>query len=281
MKRSEFLQLLMGAVNSGPISLDLSASINIATADTVDPTVTTTNYPLSLSPALWIDYSDITTLFKLSDGTQAVTADGDLCGYAADKSGNGRNVTVVDANRPTYKTNIQNGRSAMLFGSGAASKNHSTAGTFTGAGMSMVAAIKAPATITGGTTYGFLSEHHSTNGGNGLSISSAGVFASRTNPTDVTITGATPSVSTAYIVGMTAKNSATQRSLFVNALTAVTNGTAVTATDQIVRIGTLNVNQTTNFFTGHILEALYFNSALSDANMAAIIAWLNTKWGVF
>ena len=283
MKASELLLLLegSGSINSGPITVDASSSPSDSTNDTVDPTVTAANLPLSLSPAGWWDFSDTANMHKTSAGGNPVTADNDLCGLVNDKSGNGRNVTVVDANRPTYKTGVQNSKGALLFGSGAASKNLSTAVTFTGADMSMVAAIKSPATITGGTTYGFLSEHHTTNGGNSLSISSAGVFASRTNPTDVTITGATPTTSTAYIVGMTAKNSATQRTLFVNALTTVTNGTAVTATDQILRIGTLSVNQTTNFWTGHILEVLYFNSALSDVNMAAVIAWLNTKWGVF
>lgn len=66
--------------------------------------------PLDLSPALWLDFSDISTLFQASDGTKPVAADGDPIGYAADKSGNGRHMTqATTVNKPTYKASVQNG----------------------------------------------------------------------------------------------------------------------------------------------------------------------------
>ena len=61
--------------------------------------------PLSLSPFAWYDPSDLSTLFQLSNGTTAVTADGDPVGYMADKSGNGRHLIQATADsRPAYKT---------------------------------------------------------------------------------------------------------------------------------------------------------------------------------
>lgn len=48
------------------------------------------------------------TLWQHNDGTTAVSADGDLIGRWEDASGNGKHMEVADANRPTFKTSIQN-----------------------------------------------------------------------------------------------------------------------------------------------------------------------------
>jgi hypothetical protein len=57
------------------------------------------------SPALWLDASDLTTLFQDSAGTIPVTTDGDPVGRWNDKSGNGRNFTQSSSSqRPTYRT---------------------------------------------------------------------------------------------------------------------------------------------------------------------------------
>lgn len=57
------------------------------------------------SPALWLDASDLSTLFQDSAGTVPVTTDGDPVGRWNDKSGNGRNFTQsTSGSRPTYRT---------------------------------------------------------------------------------------------------------------------------------------------------------------------------------
>lgn len=54
---------------------------------------------------LWLDATDITTLFQLSGtggGTTQVTASGQPVGYWKDKSGQNRHFSAPNANRPTY-----------------------------------------------------------------------------------------------------------------------------------------------------------------------------------
>lgn len=54
---------------------------------------------------IWLDPSDLSTMFKDSAGTQPVTANGDPVGLIRDKSGNGNHATqTVSASRPTYRT---------------------------------------------------------------------------------------------------------------------------------------------------------------------------------
>ena len=59
--------------------------------------------PLSLSPSLWFDFSDLTTLFQDTGGTSPVTADGQAIRRINDKSGNGNNATQSNlSNAPRY-----------------------------------------------------------------------------------------------------------------------------------------------------------------------------------
>lgn len=54
---------------------------------------------------VWIDPSDLTTLFQDTAATTPVTADGQAVAYLQDKSGNANHITVSDvAKRPLYKT---------------------------------------------------------------------------------------------------------------------------------------------------------------------------------
>jgi len=61
--------------------------------------------PLSLSPHIWLDPSDLSTLFQDAAMTTPVTADGDPVGAILDKSGNDLHPTQSTASsRPIYKT---------------------------------------------------------------------------------------------------------------------------------------------------------------------------------
>jgi hypothetical protein len=62
----------------------------------------------------WWDPSDLSTLWKDTAGTSAVTSDGDAVARIDDKSGNGNNLLQATlANRPLYKTS--GGLSWLLF----------------------------------------------------------------------------------------------------------------------------------------------------------------------
>jgi hypothetical protein len=65
---------------------------------------------------LWYDLSDTSTLFQDDAKTTAVTADGDVIGYIADKSLNGYDVSQsVTGNKPVWKAAIKNGLGGGLF----------------------------------------------------------------------------------------------------------------------------------------------------------------------
>lgn len=60
---------------------------------------------LSLSPSLWFDFSDLTTLFQDTGATSPVTASGQSIARINDKSGNSRNASQsTPAAQPTYTT---------------------------------------------------------------------------------------------------------------------------------------------------------------------------------
>jgi hypothetical protein len=230
----------------------------------------------------WWDMSDLSTMFTTNVGVTPVAADTDLVGRVVDKSGNTNNITVADASRPMYKTGVQNGRGAVLFGSGAAAKFLATAANVDNDDFSLVHVIKAPATITGGTAYGISTTFTAaTTNGTRIYLNTSGVLETQTAPTTATFSGITPTISTGYVIGITVKAASTRRTLFVNAVTPVTNDTAVTATDSVMRLGVQNINNTNNFWTGHICEAMVYTPALSDANMLLAIAYLNGRWAAF
>ena len=69
--------------------------------------------PLTLSPALWLDASDSTTLFQ-SNGGAAASADGDPVGYWLDKSGNNRHASQTSgSNKPMLKVGVQNSKNIV------------------------------------------------------------------------------------------------------------------------------------------------------------------------
>jgi hypothetical protein len=68
--------------------------------------------------SLWLDCDDIDTLFKDPNAATPVLVDGDSVAYWADKVGGQDVIQATVAARPTYKTNIQNGKSMIYFDGG-------------------------------------------------------------------------------------------------------------------------------------------------------------------
>jgi hypothetical protein len=66
-------------------------------------------------PGIWLDPSDLTTLFQDSAGTTPVTAPGDPVGKVLDRSGNGNHASqATAASRPTYGVVPLGGRRNLL-----------------------------------------------------------------------------------------------------------------------------------------------------------------------
>ena len=65
------------------------------------------------APAVWYDFSDITSLYQDDGLTTPVTTNGDPIGGVFDKTGNGQHLIQTSAsNKPVYTTSVQNGLSA-------------------------------------------------------------------------------------------------------------------------------------------------------------------------
>lgn len=69
--------------------------------------------PLNLSPALWLDAADSSTLFDATSGGNTPADAGSVKRWQ-DKSGNDRHVTEATA-APTRRTGVQNGRDVVRF----------------------------------------------------------------------------------------------------------------------------------------------------------------------
>lgn len=67
--------------------------------------------PLTLSPDVWYDAEDLTTLFQDSAGTTPVSANNHSVGLWQDKSGNARHVIqATSGKRPLYKSTLYNSK---------------------------------------------------------------------------------------------------------------------------------------------------------------------------
>lgn len=210
----------------------------------------------------WFDFSDITTLFQDSAGTQAVTSDGQNIGKATDKSAAGNSVTQAGAStlKPTYKTNIQNSKSVARFDGG----DYLTA-SFTQA---------QPVTVI------FVANSTTTDrvavGGTGIGI---GVYTTATAwgyQAGNFVNGTVEGINNIEIVSAVFNGASSK--LVVNGSTSSTSNPG---TNGFVALGVGAYSDSGNKLVGDICEVLVYNSALSDALRGQVQTALNTKWAVF
>jgi hypothetical protein len=97
------------------LDLDLRAMIGLATQCGFFTPGGAEFSPLDLTPALWLDASDASTLYDATTGGSLVAADG-LVARWQDKSGNSRHATqATSGSRPQRKTAIQNSLDVVRF----------------------------------------------------------------------------------------------------------------------------------------------------------------------
>ena len=241
---------------------------------------------------LWLDGSDITTLYTDSAKTTPVTSDGDVVGAWADKSGNGNDaVQATTADKPLYKTAIQNGKSIVRF-DGADDYLNCGDVFAPGAQISVFALCKfsdvtADHVVIADWDYpnnerswGFLYDEIGAEDDLNLRTNTNGLVGGQRE----NLFGGSPGNANFKLY-----------SILFNAgtITAWINGgsSAVTSDpDQpgslldgnLILIGAFgNATTRTSYMLGDITEILVYDTALSAENRVSVENYLNKKWGVY
>lgn len=242
---------------TGTVTVDVAGGVCTDAAGN-NNTAATQFSILYVSAELWLDFSIATGLYQTNDTSTPVTTDGQSIGYSTDKSGMGNHATQATAGaRPTYKANIQNGKSVARSDGG-----DNLAGAITQAQPFTVIAVCKPDAI-GVRQYilrsAFNVQMRFETTGN-LQIY-AGSFVNSTVPT----TAVWQIVSGVF-------NGASSR--------IYKNGAAASA------IGDIGTNTLSGYVAGDVItgdegELFVIPGALSDAVRGQIETYLNTKWTVF
>ena len=218
---------------------------------------------------VWYDFSDISTLYQDSGKTTPVTSDGDVIGCVADKSGNGNDATQsTTANKPTYKTGIQNG---LSIGRGDGSDDYMlldstmTLSTFTIAGAWIFNA-------TGDSVWGD-NDDCILQGTNATTISSRMSGGSwLTQSTTKNPTGSF------YVWNVTWAGSGGNHVIYQNGSQEDSDAYTCANFDVTMifsrRTALSNLN-------GDIGELFFYNSVVSEGDLSNIHTYLNNKWAVY
>jgi len=227
--------------------------------------------PLDLSPALWLDASDATTLYDATTGGSLVAADGTIARWE-DKSGNGRHMgQSTGVQQPLRKTLIQNGKDVVRF-DGANDFMQSLLAdndltTFTIFSVHLKNTSK---------TQGILYTGNASSNGLGFlefSGNRSVLFGGVAFLDDGTFPNSSFELWAARRTGGTTSlnvNGASQALSNPTSTPSPPSGTTIIGTDN----GSSNLD-------GDIAEILMFSTALSDTDRAAVESYLNSKWAIY
>lgn len=227
--------------------------------------------PLSLSPALWLDASDSSTLFQ-SNGGAAAAADGDPVGYITDKSGNGVNLTQTSGtNKPLLKTSIQNSKNIIRFNGTSSYFNF----TLAQASPSAVYAVVRTNSTSG--NYKSLFERNTT-GGSPYAPNYYLAQDVASKPGIYWETSAAINLSTAYNRPVILKYRISPTDVAISVdngaeTTAASSRTKLTSWTQLPSSGQLSAFD--------LCELVLVNGTVSAANNTALLAYLNSKWAIY
>ncbi len=249
------------------------------------PQIVTASSSAPFSPSdisgltLWLDASDINTLWQDTAATSAVTTDSQLVARWDDKSGNSANVTCgTPADQPTYKTGIQNSLPSLLFDG---TNYLDSVATFNGYPITIIAVVKNGS--TSGTARGIAATYRS--GG----VGGIRYYMNSTN----TITGYIADTGTSVTKQNTAVTIASDTTLIAGTQTdsgnlyTLVNGTSQTSPHTLanisgnIRIGGYNAGSLATLLDGFMCELVFYNSLLSSGDVTSVTDYLNSKWGVY
>jgi hypothetical protein len=224
-----------------------------------------------VAPAIWVDFSDITTLFQDSAGTTPVTADGQVIGKVADKSGNNNHLTQAGAAglKPLYKASIQNSKSIARFDAA------DDILKITGITLNQPEHVFIVAKYNGAFDFDDTLFDGATNNTMRLYRTDATtlkMFAGTANVLAVTTTPQSWHILRAVFSGASSKLGIDSGAYSATANVGSSNAGGLT----------LNATGGGTLLAGcDIAEVLVFPAAIGATPDAAIISYLNTKWAVF
>lgn len=228
--------------------------------------------PLSLSPALWLDASDSTTLFQ-SNGGAAAAADGDPVGYWMDKSGNGRHLTQTSGtNKPLLNLLVKNGKSGISFNG--TSSYFNTTSYMHGSSITSFCVIHRPA--SGGRNFAFADNSSGVdypfwweNDNKFYVGNSSRIFISSTSNTN-----------TGFFIVKSSYSTTSNMQIWLNG-SSVSGSVSGTATSAKAWDIFGKVIPGSAFSTGKVLENIIFPSVLSATDITSMETYLNAKWAVY
>jgi len=257
---------------------------------------------------LWLDASDANTLYDATTGGSLVAADG-LVARWEDKSGNGRHLTQgTSGSRPTRKTAIQNSLAVLRFdGSNDFMSVASSTAAFKflhGSDHTLFFVVKPRALNTreflfetgpwgsdAGDNGALGASCHFNTTGSVLHYSRAGTTPEVSNLTSAGIVAA----GTCYVVSIVGQPSNGTASL--RSAIRINGGSAIANNTQTDSVSASNARLNLTFGRGvgyngdgseeydqysdsDYCEVVMYNSALSNADRAAVESYLISKWGI-
>lgn len=244
--------------------------------------------PLALSPLLWLDAADSTSLYDATSGGSLVAADGAIARWQ-DKSGNANHGTQATSGaRPTRKTALQNGRDVVRFDGSNDTLSYGTS-LFTYTAPRSIFVLHRNLTVASSSYAGFLCDYN----GAGQSII--------VGPAKYPNSGLQPSTDVYGPGGMAyGSTSGTPTAAHLseyhwsNWSTHKSNGSTILALDGSEVAGTAYGNNPTgftsftrtigstpgSFINGDLCEILVFSSLLSSTDRLRVRRYLGAKWGV-
>jgi hypothetical protein len=226
---------------------------------------------------LWFDFADANTLFT-DAGSTKVANDGDAIYQVNDKSGNGFNATQSTAdNRPKYKLNIQNGKSAG-YGDANDFMSHS-----------YVLGTATDFTVFAVINYGSLANYRGITGTNWCAYTihtdtSGRLYAGTTGLTRIMTSTGFVSAGADYIFALKKSGtSAGNLSLYKNGGNPVTNSGAIAVNPVSATTAIFHYIASTESIGGsiYIYEIVVYGTALSDINRQSVETYLNDKWEIY
>ncbi len=245
--------------------------------------------PASLSPDLWLQADDLTTLFQTVTGTTAVASDSDVVGTWKDKSGNGKDFAALanDTTRPLYHTSaglswvegdgindlLRRASALGMYSAGACSRFMAIKAGLQGSGKEVIAERNS---ASGNAIYALLTS----------TLSASHIAQYLRNDGNTTILASSPALTgvvdgTDRVLGITDSGSH---------MAVYANGTAG-ATADYTRSGVLTLDRTGIFgdegagtpgswLAARIYALVVVNRVLSSGEIASLVTYLGVKAGL-